>query len=71
MVVHGGISLRGAFKQQTQRRSGENSQIHSPLPGGYLSDLMIAGEEDSSEIIPLIVMMDSEKMITKLQIELT
>ncbi len=62
---------KGALEQQTQRRSGRNSQIHSPLPGGYSSDLMIAGKEDSSDIVPLIVMTDSEKMITKLQIELT
>ena len=72
MVAHGGIPARkGPVQQRTRRRSGRNSQIHSPLPEGNLSDPVNVGREDSREIVPLTVVTDSERVIIKLQIELT
>lgn len=62
---------KGPFEQQTRRRSGRNSRIYSPLSEGNLSDSMIAETGNSSENDPLIVMTESERMIKKLQIELT
>lgn len=62
---------KGRRQPQTQRKSGRNSQIRSPLIEGNLSDPMIVGKENSHEMLPLIVVTDSERVIIKLQIELT
>lgn len=56
---------KGSRQPQTQRRSGRNSQIHSPLLEGNLSDPMIVGKENSHEMVRLIVVTDSERVIIK------